>query len=113
MPISPHSFPGESTNAPEAERDYGVFLSRGEGERRYEVVRMTSRDRAADAAEKLCNLADGPPAEDPPWQAIAVIVSDRFDIAGRCIRCQTVLFCDNPHQQTAQGVVCGDGCRQW
>lgn len=112
MPISPHSFPGESITGPGAERDWGVFLARG-GETRYEVMRTTTRDRAADSAEKHVNLADGPPAEDPPWRAIAVTPADRWEVVGRCFRCRTVLFQDDPHERTDAGIVCGDGCRQW
>ena len=86
------------TNPALQEREYGVFLARGE-ERRFESVVAWSKARAAD----MCRIRCG-----ESWEPIAVTISDRFDIAGRCERCGVVLFADDRPQQTAAGVLCAD-----
>ncbi len=97
----------ESTVVPTS-RDYGVILAQGDA-RRFETIVAASRDRAADMCEMRLN--SGPEAPDPPWRAIAVTISDRFDVAGRCSRCRMVLFRDESPVETPAGVVCADGCR--
>ena len=83
------------TNPALPEREYGVCLGRGE-ERRFESVVAWSKARAAE----MCRIRWG-----ESWEPIAVTISDRFEVLGRC---GVVLFADDRPQQTPAGVLCAD-----
>lgn len=95
MKIHPH----RESKAPVDEREFGVILTDGT-EQRYETVKAWSRERAADMCQKRCGLA---------WQPVAVTVTDRFEVAGRCVVCPKWLLLpgDEP-VETPHGYRCRD-----
>lgn len=85
------------SNAQPARREYGVFLVRGE-DRRFEQIEAVTPDRAADMCAIRCG--DG-------WRPIAVTVSRRWEIAGRCHRCNRwLLLPDDRPVETPAGLAC-------